>query len=325
MLLVDAVSTFVNYLERERRASPNTVAAYRRDLTALVTFAHARQPASRKGKEIELADVDIYLLRSFLGALRGERSNSSSAPRAGAKPPEAATVARKGSALRTFFKYLRRQGIVAADPTETLGSPKIRRGLPTLLHVDGAQAVVEAPATDGAPRAPKPAEIARDKAMLELLYGSGLRVSELVDLDVGGVGAGAVRVVGKGNKERVVPVGEVALEMLAQYMHVRDALTRADRPNNALFLSNRGTRITVRTVQNLVKKWGTLGAGRADLHPHALRHTCATHLLEGGADLRSIQEILGHASLSTTQRYTHVSLEHLLKVYDGAHPLARRR
>jgi integrase/recombinase XerC len=318
VLLVDAVSKFVNYLERERRASPNTVSAYRRDLTALVTFAHARQPASRKGREFALADVDIYLLRSFLGSLQG-------GPGAGTKPPEAATVARKGSALRTFFKYLRRQGIVKTDPTETLGSPKIRRGLPTLLHVDAAQGVVEAPETDGSARAPKPAEIARDKAMLELLYGSGLRVSELVDLDVGGVGGGSVRVVGKGNKERIVPVGELALEMLAQYMNVRDALTREDRPNSALFLSNRGTRITVRTVQNLVKKWGTLGAGRADLHPHALRHTCATHLLEGGADLRSIQEILGHASLSTTQRYTHVSLDHLLKVYDGAHPLARRR
>jgi integrase/recombinase XerC len=166
--------------------------------------------------------------------------------------------------------------------------------------------------------------------MLELLYGSGLRVGELVGLSLDDVdlGEARARVLGKGKKERVVPLGGKCVAALDAYLPRRAALahprTRA-LDGRALFVSARGKRIGTRAVQALVKRYGALGAGRADLHPHALRHTCATHLLDGGADLRAIQELLGHASLSTTQRYTHVSMEHLLRVYDAAHPLAKKR
>jgi integrase/recombinase XerC len=173
----------------------------------------------------------------------------------------------------------------------------------------------------------------RDRAILEMLYGSGLRVSELCGLDIdrvdlGQPGAGTVHVHGKGGKERVVPVSSHAEKALLRYLERRSELAAGARrragDGRALFLSSRGQRLAVRRVQEIVKKYGVLGAGRADLHPHALRHTFATHLLDGGADLRAIQKLLGHSSLGTTQRYTHVSIDHLMKVYDKAHPLARR-
>ncbi len=174
----------------------------------------------------------------------------------------------------------------------------------------------------------------RDRALLEMLYGSGLRVSELCGLDVGQLsieegGSATVQVLGKGSKERVVPIGSHAVTALKKYLAKRDELAAGAKGRapdlRALFLSARGQRLAVRRVQEIVKKYGMLGAGRADLHPHALRHTFATHLLDGGADLRAIQKLLGHSSLATTQRYTHVSIDHLMKVYDKAHPLAHRK
>ncbi len=174
------------------------------------------------------------------------------------------------------------------------------------------------------------AEGLRDRALLEVLYGAGLRVSELCGLDLGSIDLtrGSVRVIGKGDKERIVPLGAAAVSAITTYLQERARLadpTTGDLDPRALFLSKRGKRLGVRRVQTLVHRYGALGAGRADLHPHALRHTCATHLLDGGADLRAIQKMMGHASLATTQRYTHVSIDHLVKVYDAAHPLARRR
>jgi integrase/recombinase XerC len=175
---------------------------------------------------------------------------------------------------------------------------------------------------------------ARDRAVVELLYGSGLRVGELsaLNLDSIDLRGKEVRVLGKGNKERIVPLGQKTVEALSAYLEVRATLKKMLRAgaakapvNNALFLSARGHRLGPRAVQLLVQKYGILGAGRPDLHPHAFRHSCATHMLDGGADLRVIQEVLGHSSLSTTQRYTHVSIDHLLKVYDKAHPLAQRK
>ncbi len=221
------------------------------------------------------------------------------------------------------MKWLRRIGVLVKSPADELASPKVRRPLPTFLGVDAAQEVVESPGSDG-----DDASALRDRALLELLYGSGLRVSELCGLDVASLDldGGSARVVGKGNKERIVPLGGKCVDAVRAYLAVRAELvhpkTGAQDPR-ALLLSRRGARLGVRAVQLLVHRYGALGAGRADLHPHALRHTCATHMLDGGADLRSIQEMLGHASLSTTQRYTHVSMEHLMKVYDQAHPLAR--
>jgi integrase/recombinase XerC len=218
-----------------------------------------------------------------------------------------------------------RSGLVKNDPAAELKCPKVRRPLPTFLAVDPAKEVMDA-AGENTPSG------LRDRAMLEVLYGSGLRVGELVGLDLGDVDLHnlSLRVVGKGNKERTVPIGRQAKSALERYLEVRHLLGRAAKAtmaplrDSAVFLSNRGARIGARQVQLAVHRYGAIGAGRADLHPHALRHTCATHMLEGGADLRAIQEMLGHASLATTQRYTHVSLDQLMRVYDAAHPLAKR-
>ena len=298
-----AVSGFIAYLGSERRASRHTIDAYSRDLSTLLHYAEERAP------EV-LSDVrafDVYLLRGWLGQLARTHASSS--------------VARKIAAVRTWMRWLRRRGALTTSPADELASPKARRPLPTFLSVDAAAEVVEAPDTSRALGA-------RDRAVLELLYGSGLRVSELCSLDTGDLDltGATVRVLGKGSKERVVPLGGKSIEAARAYLTQRPGLvnprTHAQDPR-AFLLSARGRRLGVRAVQTLVGKYGALGAGRADLHPHALRHTCATHLLDGGADLRAIQEMLGHASLNTTQRYTHVSMEHLMKVYDAAHPLAR--
>jgi integrase/recombinase XerC len=215
--------------------------------------------------------------------------------------------------------------MISENPAAQLATPKVRRKLPAFLGVDQAAEVMAAPlalpALTGVQRA-------RDVLLLELLYGSGLRVSELAGLNVSDIDQreSMIRVVGKGRKERIVPMGSKALEALASYLQLRGELrhpkTGAQDPQ-ALLLTPRGQRMGVRQVQRLVQRYGALGAGRPDLHPHALRHSCATHLLEGGADLRAIQELLGHSGLSTTQRYTHLSLDRLLQVYDQSHPLAK--
>jgi integrase/recombinase XerC len=257
-----------------------------------------------------IEDIDKLLLRSWLAELARTVT-----------PP---TLARKLASVRAFFGWLERETLVRRNPAAQLSSPKLRRKLPKFLSADAAAEVMSAPLT-----APvREAERARDSALLEILYGSGLRVSELVGLDLEHVSLEReeVRVLGKGNKERIVPIGRKARAAVAGYLELRPAL-RNERTGaqelHALFLGRRGTRLGARRVQTLVHRYGGLGTGRGDLHPHALRHSCATHLLEGGADLRAIQELLGHSSLATTQRYTHVSLDQLMAVYDRAHPLAR--
>jgi integrase/recombinase XerC len=201
--------------------------------------------------------------------------------------------------------------------------------LPTFLSAEDAALVLEAPRADntGARRA-EDAVMLRDRALLELLYAAGLRVSEACGLDIGSLALGerAVRVMGKGRKERLAPFGAKCEEALARWLAVRAELTHPRTgflDPRAVFVSTRGRRLGPRAAQLIVRRYGIAGVGRGDLHPHALRHTCATHLLDGGADLRAIQEMLGHSSLSTTQRYTHVSVAHLMTVYDAAHPLAR--
>jgi integrase/recombinase XerC len=299
------VPRFREHLASERRASPHTVLAYVRDVTSLVDFARAR-----RGAALRLEDIDKLLLRGFLAEL--------------SRTVSAATLARKLASIRAFFGWLERETLVRTNPATALASPKLRRKLPLFLNADAAGEVMEVPLT----AAVSEAERVRDAAMLEVLYGCGLRVSELVGLDLEHVAfeREEVRVLGKGNKERLVPLGTKARDAVLSYLEQRPEL-RHERTGvqdaSALFLGRRGTRLGVRRVQTLVQRYGALGAGRSDLHPHALRHSCATHLLEGGADLRAIQELLGHASLATTQRYTHVSLDQLIQVYDRAHPLAR--
>jgi integrase/recombinase XerC len=299
----EAVARFLVYLEAERNASEHTRDAYGRDLAELAAFLEER---GAKGAS-DVRSIDVYALRGWLGGL--------------ARTLAASSVARKVAALRSWMGWLQRIGVIEASPADELATPKVRRPLPTFLGVDAAKDVVEAPSGDEATSV-------RDRAVLELLYGSGLRVGELAGLSVGDVDLAAceARVLGKGRKERMVPIGGKCAEALRAWLSVRPSVVHPrtkTQDARALFLSTRGARLPVRAVQRLVHKWGALGAGRADLQPHALRHTCATHMLGGGADLRTIQEMLGHSSLSTTQRYTHVSIEHLMKVYDGAHPLAR--
>lgn len=305
MTLDESIDAFSRHLEAERHASPRTVDEYARDLRSLAAFA--RERGSRAVGDVRA--VDVYLLRGWLGVL--------------ARKHAASSVARKVAAARTWMRWLRRRNVIASCPADELATPKVRRGLPTLLSVDAAKEVVETPRDDTAVGL-------RDRAVLEVLYGSGVRVSELcaLDLDSVDLAAATARVLGKGRKERVVPLGRPCVEALARWLRVRPGMVHRKtgrQDPRALFVTVTGRRLYPRAAQALVHAHGASGAGRADLHPHALRHTCATHMLDGGADLRAIQELLGHASLSTTQRYTHVSMEHLMRVYDTAHPLARKR
>jgi integrase/recombinase XerC len=301
--LDESIAAFVRHLEGERRASPHTVIDYGRDVAELAAFARDRGSAASS----DVREVDVYLLRGWLAVLARRLAPSS--------------ISRKIAAVRTWMRWLRRRGVITTCPADELATPKVRRGLPAHLSVDAAKEVVEAPSAE------TPVGI-RDRAILELLYGSGLRASELCGLDLETVNLreGSARVLGKGNKERMVPLGRRAIEAVVQWLGVRAGFVHPrhkTQDSRALFLTVRGARLYPRSLGKLVHVHGAAGAGRADLHPHALRHTCATHMLDGGADLRAIQEMLGHASLSTTQRYAHVSMEHLMRVYDAAHPLAR--
>lgn len=304
--LDQAIQAFGQHLRLERRASEHTVLAYERDLSQLAEFTRRT-----KGQPAAPTDVTKLVLRGFLG----ER----------AKQCTAASIARKLSSIRAFFRTLVRAGKLPESPADLVAMPKVPKRLPALVDAEITGRIVEAPLA--APSTSEPQRL-RDAAILELLYGCGLRVSELVNLAVTDVSleGRSVRVLGKGRKERVAPLGKKAHDAVTQYVARRAALSHPGTgylDPSALFVGRLGKRITARWVQKLVHRYGALGAGRADLHPHALRHACATHMLEGGADLRAIQELLGHSSLSTTQKYTHLTLDRLIEVYDKSHPLAR--
>lgn len=300
------IEAYLAFLSTERRSSKLTVDTYRRDLQALRLFA------KQQGYPLDATKLDLRLLRSFLASLFHQN-----------RPP---TMARKIAAIRSFFRFLIQRGMTHHNPATSLRLPKISKPLPEFMSVIDTFEVMEAPERVSL----KDNVLAlRDRAILETLYGSGLRVSELVGLDLEMIDLEdrCARVVGKGKKERLVPLGTLSLKALVGYLGVRCKLHRSNThvpDNRALFLSRQGRRISVRQVQYIVAKYGSSGAGRARLHPHTLRHTCATHLLDAGADLRGIQELLGHATLSTTQRYTHVTVDRLMEIYDRAHPSARR-
>ncbi len=302
----ESLNRFVEYWQNVRRASPHTVMAYRRDLQQLGAFLRSRYSAP-----LAIRSVDKLMLRAWLA----ERSKVSST----------ATLARKMSSVRAFFGLLEKRGELADNPSTLLASPKVQRRLPRHLNAEDTQRVIEA--SEASSRI-SPGEGHRDTAILELLYGCGLRVSELAKLDLDDIvmEGRQLRVLGKGNKQRVVPVGSRAAVALERYLKLRGELVQSRHLSldpRAVFVSRRGRRLSVRWIQRLVQHYGELGSGRSDVHPHSLRHSCATHMLEGGADLRVIQEMLGHSSLSTTQQYTHLSMEQLTRVYDAAHPLAQ--
>jgi len=300
------IDAFAQYLADERRSSARTVETYVRDLRSF------RDYIRDQGLPADARRLDIVALRGFLSTLFGSN--------------QASTMKKKVSSIRSFFKFLLKRQIIDQNPASGLRSPKIAKSLPRFLSVDQAFRVMEAPSKED--KRAKPLKV-RDQALLETLYGTGVRVSELagMNLEHCDFTESEVRVLGKGGKERVVPLGKSAVEAIRAYLPERGALLEKAKAGDldALWLSRGGRRLSVRQVQNIVRRHGTLGAGRGDLHPHAMRHTCATHLLDAGADLRSIQELLGHSSLSTTQKYTHVSVDRLMEVYDRAHPLAREK
>jgi integrase/recombinase XerC len=282
---------------RAAGASDHTRKAYLTDLRQFAAFVEqeAEVPA--------IEQIDHRLIRRFLASFGGRISPS--------------TASRKLSALRSLFDSLVRRDELAANPARRVRSPKLRRELPTYLTAGEARTLLEERPPADTPLA------ARDAALLELLYGSGLRVAELVALDVADVTPDRplLRVLGKGRKEREVPLGPPSREALRRYLVVRGRLGPT-AGLDALFLNARGGRLSDRSVRRIVKRAGVVVALLKDLHPHALRHSFATHLLEGGADLRAIQEMLGHASLATTQRYTHLTVQQLMEIYESCHPRA---
>ena len=300
--LAEAVDEYLDYLAVERNASANTVAAYRRDLAAYLAF---------------LADEGVDAPRRGRAApRRGVRG-----PTAGRAASRTASVARALSAVKGFHAFMAREGISRAHPTAAVRLPRTSEHLPDYLTVDQARRLLEQPFPD------TPAG-ARDRAMLEMLYGCGLRVSELTGLDVGSLHLDDefLRVVGKGSKERLVPIMGTSLEALRAYLDgPRAALAAHARsldPSPAVFLNKNGRRISRQAVHAVCERCGR-AAGIEGLHPHTLRHSFATHLLAGGADLRVLQELLGHADIATTQIYTHIDRSRLREVYLSAHPRAR--
>jgi len=301
--LAEALGAWDRHLADERAVSPHTRKAYVDDVGRFLEFLSAfsgEEPGS-----IEPGDVDALAVRSWLASLRsGGQARTS--------------IGRRLSALRTFFTFLQREGLAEGNPARGVATPRTDKNLPVALSVAEAAAVVEAPASD--------TELGlRDRALLELLYATGLRVSELVGLSLPDVDLPGrqVRTLGKGRKERIVPFGEKAAEALGAWLPARLALLRGRRVRGEpLFLNARGGRLTDRSVRRVLDQ--ALSAAEVARHasPHALRHSFATHLLSAGADLRTIQELLGHASLATTQKYTHLDVERLMEVYRKAHPKA---
>ncbi len=294
---------FLRHLADERQLSPNTVKAYRRDLEEIEAFLteYFGRPSWR------WEDVDRLALRGFLGWCR-RRGRSRR------------TVARKLSAVRTFFRFLHLEELIPANPTRAVRAPKIDRRLPGHLSASDVRAVFDVAESRSAENT---LQGTRDLVVLELLYGSGLRLSELHALDLDAVNRRGrlARVVGKGSKERIVPVTGAALRALERYEPRRaEAAAGAEAPTRAVLVNARGGRLSRRSIQEAVRRCLEAAAGARGLSAHALRHTFATHLMEGGADLMAVKELLGHVSLSTTQIYTHTTKDRLLRVYRDAHP-----
>lgn len=300
----DLIEQYGVYLRIERNLSPHTLRNYLSDLRQFQQFLLGEGLCQDEEKKIALQNVDLHVVRAYLGAL--------------AKVCRKSSVARKLAALKGFFRYLEKEGHIARSPFFGLASPKQEKPLPAFLSVDDVFRLLGGVQGIGA------LEI-RDRAILEVLYSTGVRVSELVGLNWSDIDfqLGIIRVIGKGSKERIIPIGEVALQALREYGTEQGRRWgRSLRGQAPVFLNRMGMRITTRSVARVVEKHLRATGIPVRMGPHGLRHTFATHLLNSGADLRVIQELLGHASLSTTQRYTHVNLDQLTAVYDRAHPRA---
>lgn len=311
------IHRYLEHLQGERQVSPNTLRAYEGDLLRFLDFL-SRDFLGKDAEQIRPAEVDAMAVRSFLAALTRDGLAKSS-------------QGRMLSAVRSVFRFACREGTLAANPAQTVRTPKVPKTLPRHLRPGEVENLIEAPVVgEGADER----LTRRDRAILELLYATGLRVGELVSLDWRAIDLSArvLRVRGKGGKERMVPFGRPAADALRHWLEVWESL-RAGATNSVsekapesepVFLNFRGGRLTDRSIRNIIDRWVDSAAVARGVHPHTLRHTFATHLLEAGADLRTIQELLGHASLSTTQKYTHLDVERLLSVYRDAHPRARK-
>jgi integrase/recombinase XerC len=299
------IDLYLRYLQYERNASPHTIRNYRSDLIQFRDFLAQLQP----GVPVSIHSVDALRIRGFLAQLFEKEKQKSS-------------IARKLAAVRAFFKFLCREGKLSENPAALIATPKLTRTLPRIMTEEQMNTFLDQ--VGKLAEAGQPA-VVRDRAILELLYASGLRVSELVGLDLRSVnfGDGLLVVRGKGRKERIVPFGSKARQALQAYLPVREKILGANRRQTAaLFLNLKGERLTVRSVDRLVKHYVRRCGPNVKTSPHSLRHAFASHLLGEGADLRAIQEMLGHASLSTTQKYTQVSIQQLIEVYDKTHPKA---
>lgn len=304
-LVRSEIGDFLDYLTYERNVSVNTVTAYREDLDSFVSFL-SEEYLNMSRELLDLEKVDHLAIRSYLAHLNRRKLSRSS-------------IARQLSALRTFFRFLIREGIVPTNPARAVATPKREKHLPSVLQTSEIEVLFEQPDLQ------TPLGI-RDRAWLELLYASGLRVSELVgiDLDDFELRARLLKVRGKGSKERIVPFGGKASEALEAWLAARSELRKpGDDEEQPLFLNNRGERITARSIRRIMDKYVRSASLKAGVSPHTLRHSFATHLLTAGADLRAIQELLGHVSLSTTQKYTHLNDWTLIETYRKAHPRAK--
>jgi len=302
------IEQFLEHLRYERNVSAHTLRNYASDLEQFVDHIAPADPKSGARKFPELKDVDHLTIREWLAELHSAQKKK-------------ASIARKLAALRTFFQFLVREGLLESNPAKLVSTPRQEKKLPKHLSIEEAIKFIETPdiKTDLGKR---------DRAMLELMYATGVRVAELTTLNLGDIDFRnqLVRVTGKRRKQRIVPFGDPAASAIRDYLKVRDKFLLnspiSERDDEAIFLNYQGTRITTRSVGRMVEKYIKICVGVHRISPHALRHSFATHLLDSGADLRDIQELLGHARLSTTQVYTHVSMEKLVEVYDKAHPKA---
>jgi integrase/recombinase XerC len=306
--MIELLDQFHEHLRYERNVSEHTLRNYASDLQQFLDYVAPADAKTGKRNPPPVHQIDHITIREWLATLHAGQKRKSS-------------IARKLAAVRTFLQFLVREGYLQTNPAKLVSTPRLEKKLPQHLSVEEAVRFIETPDTES--------DLGkRDRAMLELMYATGIRVSELTKLDIGDIDFEnkLIRVSGKRRKERIVPFGEPAHDALRAYLGVRDRFLLqspiSERDEKALFLNYQGTRITTRSVGRMVEKYIRICSGMHNISPHALRHSFATHLLDSGADLRDIQELLGHARLSTTQIYTHVSMEKLVEVYDKAHPKA---
>ncbi len=290
-----SIKDFKTYLISERNYSQNTVRAYMNDLSEFSEYTSK--------ESIVPANSDKKIINEYLSTLYKKNSKSS--------------ISRKISTLRSFFTFLLKKRVITKNPAKFIETPKSQTKLPVFLSVDEIFKLVDVKEQG---KEKKPLRL-RDKAILELLYSSGLRVSELGEAKLNdlSISESVIKVLGKGNKERIVPIGSKAVEALENYLNIREQL---NPKSDQIFLNSKGNAITTRSIARIVKKYSLLSGIPKNVSPHVLRHTFATHLLGSGADLRSIQKMLGHSNLSTTQRYTHITIEQIMKIYDETHPHA---